>query len=92
MSAEELTAFSIPYIKEMFPDFNEDIIEESFLWKERFAQPLVTVDYSKIKPSYKTIYNNMYHCHMTHIYPEDRGTNYAVREGRKVGTFIANDG
>lgn len=92
MSAEELTAFSIPYIKEMFPDFNEDIIEESFLWKERFAQPLVTVNYSKIKPSYKTIYNNMYYCHMTHIYPEDRGTNYAVREGRKVGTFIANDG
>ncbi len=91
MNADELTDFSIPFIKEMFPDFKEEIIEESFLWKERYAQPLVTVNYSKIKPTYNTIYNNMFYCHMTHIYPEDRGTNYAVREGRKVGTLIADE-
>tara|TARA_B100000780_G_C21126545_1_gene457318 strand:- start:4959 stop:6287 length:1329 start_codon:yes stop_codon:yes gene_type:complete len=91
MTAEELTSFSIPFIKEMFPDFSEQSIEESFLWKERHAQPLVTINYSKIKPSYKTKYANLLHCHMTHIYPEDRGTNYAVREGRKVGILIAND-
>jgi hypothetical protein len=26
---------------------------------------------------------------MAQIYPEDRGTNYAVREGRKIGREMA---
>jgi hypothetical protein len=27
-------------------------------------------------------------CSMAQIYPEDRGTNYAIREGRKVAAHI----
>ena len=88
MNVEELRQFSIPYIKKMFPDFKDSSIKNSFLWKERFAQPIVKINYSSIKPEYKMKYENMYHCHMAHIYPEDRGTNYAVREGRAVGRFI----
>jgi hypothetical protein len=26
---------------------------------------------------------------MAQVYPEDRGTNYAIREGRRVGATIA---
>jgi hypothetical protein len=28
---------------------------------------------------------------MAQVYPEDRGTNYAVREGRKAGKEIIKD-
>ena len=91
MNDEELKQFSIPYIQKMFPDFKASNIKKSFVWKERFAQPIITTNYSSVKPTYQTCYKNMYHCHMTHIYPEDRGTNYAVREGRKVGKILLAD-
>ena len=91
MNEKELKQFSIPYIKKMFPDFKASNIKRSFVWKERFAQPIIKTDYSSVKPTYQTRYQNMYHCHMTHIYPEDRGTNYAVREGRKVGKLLLAD-
>jgi hypothetical protein len=29
-------------------------------------------------------------CSMAQIYPEDRGTNYAIREGRKLGMRLAD--
>lgn len=88
MDAKQLTKFSVPYIKKMFPDFNEVNVEAKYLWKERFAQPIIVTNYSEKKPTFETTFSNLFYCHMTHIYPEDRGTNYAVREGRKVGKLI----
>lgn len=80
--------YCIKYIKKMFPQFNESWINEYSVWKEEYAQPITELNYSKILPGNETPYVNASISTMAQIYPEDRGTNYAVRDGRKIAKKI----
>ncbi len=91
MTKKEILNYSIPYIKKMFPLFTEDCIVNYHLWKARWAQPVVLKNYSALIPSELTPYPNLYLSTMAQIYPEDRGTNYAIRQGRNIAIKIANN-
>jgi protoporphyrinogen oxidase len=82
MSEKEFYEYAIPFIKQMFPDFKTEWVLNYHVWREPFSQPLVTKHYSKIIPKFETPIPNVYINTMAQIYPEDRGTNYAVREGK----------
>jgi protoporphyrinogen oxidase len=87
MTPEAFYQYAIPFIQKMFPDFNQDWVIQYHVWKEPYSQPLVTKHYSQIIPGFKTPIPTVYINSMAQIYPEDRGTNYAVREGERM----AND-
>ena len=82
MSEEEFFEFALPFIQKMFPDFKRDWVLDYHVWKEAYSQPLVTLHYSKLIPGFTTPLPNVLINTMAQIYPEDRGTNYAVREGK----------
>ncbi len=84
MSSEEMYAFALPHIKRMFPDFSESWVIEHHVWRADYAQPIVEKHYSQMVPDMTTTLNNFYISTMAQVYPEDRGTNYAIREGQKV--------
>jgi protoporphyrinogen oxidase len=86
MSEEEFYEYAIPYIQRMFPEFNKDWVLDYHVWKEPYSQPLVTKHYSKLIPSFETPIPGVYINTMAQIYPEDRGTNYAVREGKLMAS------
>ena len=44
--------------------------------------------YSAIVPGTTTPLTNVFISTMAQVYPEDRGTNYAIREGRAVAAQI----
>lgn len=90
LDKSEFLEYSILYIKKIFPEFNKDWIVNSFLWKENYSQPIVSKNYEKIIPKYITPYKNLFLCTMAQIYPEDRGTNYAIREGKKIAKIISS--
>ena len=78
------------HLKKMFPNIiNEDIVDYR-IWRDEFAQPVTTRQYSKTKPSNSTPYKNFFITSMAHIYPEDRGTNYATREAMHLSEIILN--
>lgn len=83
MDANEVLDFALPYISKMFPKFDVKWVKKHYLWKEKWAQPIVTRHYSKIIPAEKGPIEGLYLCNMAQIYPEDRGTNYAIRNGKK---------
>lgn len=89
MSDEELLRFSIPHLKRMFPQFDERWILGSHVWKARFSQPIVVKRYSELIPDVQTPIAGLSLATMAQVYPEDRGTNYAIREGREVGRRMA---
>lgn len=91
MSKDELLNFSIPHIKRMFPEFEQSWILNHHVWKEPYTQPIVVCNYSKLIPDYKTPIENLWIANMAQTYPEDRGTNYAVRDGRKVAQIMIED-
>jgi hypothetical protein len=73
----------------MFPAFQQDWVLNFHVWRARWAQPVVEKHYSRLIPAERGPLPGFFLCSMAQIYPEDRGTNYAVREGRRLGRQIA---
>ena len=65
------------------------MIIKTHSWQAEWAQPLVVVGYGKLIPGYETPLAGVYLATMAQVYPEDRGTNYAIRDGRKVAGLLA---
>lgn len=64
------------------------IIQNSFLFKAPFAQPIFDKDFEKNMPTFKTPDENFFIANLDMTYPYDRGTNYAVKLGKQVAGMI----
>jgi protoporphyrinogen oxidase len=70
-----------PGLRKVNPGFDRSWIQERWLHREPAAQPIVTVGYRERIPPLQTGLPHLILANTTQIYPEDRGTNYAVRLG-----------
>ncbi len=86
---EELSNKWFSALKDIFPEFNEDEVVDKFIFRMRNAQHVVDLDYESKIPNYKTPLTNIYLANFSQIFPEDRGTNFAVREGIKIARLVA---
>lgn len=89
MSADQLLDYSLPYLQKMFPKMERSWIRRHHLWRARWSQPVVEKHYSRLIPAEQGPKAGFYICSMAQIYPEDRGTNYAVRDGRRIGAQLS---
>jgi len=80
--------YAVEHIKRMFPEFDTSWILDYRIWRARFAQPITERGYSSYVPDHATPFDNAMISTMAHIYPEDRGTNYAIREGMAAARRI----
>jgi protoporphyrinogen oxidase len=87
-SDEEYLNFAVSHLRRMFPDFNETWIADYRVWRSEHAQPVTERNYSAYLPDSTTPFANARISTMAQIYPEDRGTNYAIREGRAAADGI----
>ena len=83
--------FALPHLLRMFPAFRPEWVQRHHVWRARWAQPIVECHYSALIPPAEGPLPGLYLCSMAQIYPEDRGTNYAVREGRKLAARLMQD-
>ena len=90
MDADEFLEYTLPFLQTMFPAFNRNWIIAHHLWRAPWSQPVVERRYSKLIPHEDAPFEGMHICSMAQIYPEDRGTNYAIRNGRRIGAKLAN--
>ena len=86
---DEFFEYAYPYLQKMFPKFDRSWVKKYHLWRARWSQPVVEKGYSKLIPKEVSPQDGLYICSMAQIYPEDRGTNYAIREGRRIGFKVA---
>ena len=87
-SPDEFLEFALPYIKRMFPKFDRTWVLGHHLYKAEFSQPVVEKHYSSLIPDWQTPIRGLLLNTMAQIYPEDRGTNYAIREGRRMAVRL----
>ncbi|KPU46232.1 15-cis-phytoene desaturase [Oxobacter pfennigii] len=92
MNDEELLEEYLPHLKKINPEFNKDMIKNMTVFKDEYAQPLIKLGYSKIKPGFETPVKGLYTASMCNIYPEDRGMNYAIREGINAALWAIKGG
>lgn len=88
-SDEQYMDFALRHLKRMFPEMDRSWILDLRVWRAEYAQPVTERGYSKYVPGRETPFGNALISTMAQIYPEDRGTNYAIREGRAVAEVIA---
>ncbi len=84
LSAEALLDSYLPHLQKMFRGFSRAWVKQVWAWRERYTQPVIGLYYSRRKPTYRTPIPNLWFSSMAHVYPEDRGMNYAVIGGQKV--------
>ena len=87
---EELFEEYEPYLKKINPRFNKNNIVRIECFEEKYAQPIIKTNYSDKLLKTNMEKEGLYICTMAQIYPEDRGMNYAIREGLKVANIIIN--
>jgi protoporphyrinogen oxidase len=87
-SDEEYVSFALEHLKRMFPEMDRSWLVDYKVWRAEYAQPVTERNYSQYVPGRDTPFENAFISTMAQIYPEDRGTNYAIREGRNVAEVI----
>lgn len=75
-------------LKEIFPAFDTKKIREKHIFRFSNAQHIVDTCYASKIPKPKTPLANVYLANFSQIYPEDRGTNYAVRDGENIAKLV----
>lgn len=88
MNADDFLEYSIPYLKKIYPNLNRSWIKNHILWKAKWSQPIVGKHYSQFIPDKAGPMEGLYISSMAQIYPEDRGTNYAIREGQRIASEL----
>lgn len=91
MPDEELLNEYIPHLKKVNANFDRSWIQNTWVFRERAAQPIVPLNYSEIIPPHRTPLTGLYLANTTQIYPEDRGTNYSVRLGNDIAKLVDQD-
>lgn len=76
-------------LKKIFPEFDESQVVDDALFKMPNAQHIVDIGFeqNKLVP-YETPCPGVLMCNFSQIYPMDRGTNYAVRDGNTMAEKI----
>jgi protoporphyrinogen oxidase len=91
LTASELFELYLPHLKRINPAFSEDWVEHKIVLRADAGQPVITRHYSERIPDYRTPLPGLYLANTLQIYPEDRGTNYAVRLGLTISHIVDDD-
>ncbi len=86
-SAEQLLADYTPYLEKLSPEFQSQLIAVH-LAKAPFAQPVSFIGQSRHVPSFRTSLEGLYWVSMQHIYPFDRGVNYAIATATQLAKHV----
>ncbi len=87
-SKEQLLETYLPGLVKINPDFRPDWVRASWMFTEKYAQPVPTLNHSRNIPPLETGVPGLYLACMSQVYPWDRGTNYAVEMGRRVAREV----
>jgi protoporphyrinogen oxidase len=89
LSPDELFEAYLPGLEVVNPDFSRDWVKQRWRFAEPAGQPIVDVGYPERIPPRQTPAPGLLLVNTTQVYPEDRGTNYAVRDGEICAQEIA---
>ena len=91
LSKEALLEKFLPYLNKINPQFSPDWVQQSWLFRTRYAQPVPLVNHSGNIPAIRTPLPGLYFASMSQVYPWDRGTNFAVEIGRRAAGIMLTD-
>jgi protoporphyrinogen oxidase len=91
LADEELTQNWFGYLPKMFPEFDARRVAEKHIFRFRAAQHIVDTGFEEKIPEFKTPLPGVYLANFSQIFPEDRGTNFAVRDGENIAALVRHE-
>lgn len=91
MDDEPLVAAWFATLQRLFPAFDAARVQERQVFRFRRAQHVVDCGYAQRIPAVRTPVPGLYLSNFAQIFPYDRGTNFAVRDGLKLADLVAAD-
>ena len=88
LDADALLAHYETGLRAINPAFSRAWVKRAWRFAEPAAQPIVTVGYADRIPPLRTPAAGLVLANTTQVYPEDRGTNYAVRLGEQAAAAL----
>lgn len=88
MDADQALEYYKPALDAINPIFTKSVTK-SFYFRAPFAQPIFDAEFVTIKPDFTTPVPGFYMANLDMTYPQDRGTNYAVKLGQDVAQMIS---
>ena len=93
MGTDELYARYRAALVRVRPEFEDSWVRARWSFREAYAQPVPLTDHSRHVPKLDLpVLPNLYWASMHHVYPWDRGTNYAVEVGQNVAQAMGSQG
>jgi len=85
----ELTQLALDVCRQINPLIVQGDLNESWVFREEYAQPIPLVHQSTRLPTVEVAgHPGLFHASMSHVYPWDRGTNFALELGEVVARRI----
>lgn len=91
MPQDDVIESYLPHLRKVNPAFDRAWISRYWVFRERAAQPIITLNYGERIPDHRTPLAGLYLANTSQIYPEDRGTNYSVRLGNQIAEMVTTD-
>ncbi len=85
---EQLLEEYLPGLVKINPSFHPDWVRASWMFSDKYAQPVPALNHSRHVPALKTGLPGLWMANMSQVYPWDRGSNYAVELGRRVARLM----
>jgi protoporphyrinogen oxidase len=92
LGADALLDEYLPGLRRVNRDFERSWIRDSWLFREPAAQPVVTVGYRRRIPPLDTGVPGLVLSNTTQVYPQDRGTNYAIALAEQAVALVTSGG
>ena len=88
LDAEELLDRYADGLRMLNPSFERSWVRRSWLFREPAGQPIVKVGYRELIPARQTPVAGLLLVNTTQIYPQDRGINFAIRDGERAAAEV----
>ena len=88
LDPDALLEHYLPGLQKVQPAFSRSWIRDRWRFAEPHGQPIVDVGYRERIPPLRTPIPGLLLTNTTQVYPEDRGTNYAVRFGEQAAQAL----
>ncbi len=79
------------YLERIFPGFRTKDVEQSWVFQDRYSQPIFVRNYSKIMPDTRTPIKSLYMLSTAHLYPESRCLNSSIVKARGLVDDMLRD-
>ena len=79
------------YLKRINPHFSEDQVKDAFVFREKYAQPICEVGFTKDIPEIRTPLRGLYLTDSSQLHPDDRTISNSLGLGKSAAAQMMED-